>query len=40
MVRTVALDLVLDRGAEKVLVQCKRWRALRVGVSVVGELYG
>jgi len=34
------VDLVLDRGAEKVLVQCKQWRALRVGVSVVRELYG
>ncbi len=33
-------ELVLDRGAEKVLVQCKQWRALRVGVSVVRELYG
>jgi len=34
------VDLVLDRGAEKVLVQCKQWRALRFGVSVVRELYG
>lgn len=34
------VDLVLERGAEKVLVQCKQWRALRVGVSVVRELYG
>jgi restriction system protein len=34
------VDLVLDRGAEKVLVQCKQWRAMRVGVSVVRELYG
>lgn len=34
------VDLILDRGAEKVLVQCKQWRALRVGVSVVRELYG
>jgi restriction system protein len=34
------VDLVLDRGAEKVLVQCKQWRALRVGVAVVRELYG
>lgn len=34
------VDLILDRGAEKVLVQCKQWRAMRVGVSVVRELYG
>ena len=34
------VDLVLGRGAEKVLVQCKQWRALRVGVTVVRELYG
>jgi len=32
------VDLVLDRGAERVLVQCKQWRAYRVGVSVVREL--
>jgi restriction system protein len=34
------VDLELRRGAETVLVQCKQWRALRVGVSVVRELYG
>lgn len=34
------VDLVLERGAEKSLVQCKQWRAQRVGVSVVRELYG
>lgn len=34
------VDLVLDRGHERVLVQCKQWRALRVGVIVVRELYG
>lgn len=34
------VDLVLQRGSEKVLVQCKQWRAQRVGVSVVRELYG
>ena len=34
------VDLVLDRGPEKVLVQCKQWRAMRVGVRVVRELYG
>ena len=34
------VDLTLDRGPEKVLVQCKQWRDMRVGVSVVRELYG
>jgi restriction system protein len=38
------VDLVLTRprttGGEKFLVQCKQWRALRVGVDVVRELYG
>lgn len=34
------VDLVLTRGAEKHLVQCKQWRAFKVGVDVVRELYG
>jgi len=34
------VDLVLGRGGEKFLVQCKQWRAYKVGVSVVRELYG
>jgi len=34
------VDLVLDSGAEKVLVQCKQWRAMKVGVSTIRELYG
>lgn len=38
------VDLVLSRpaqnGSEKVLVQCKQWRALKVGVDIVRELYG
>ena len=38
------VDLVLRRtaqnGAEKTLVQCKHWRAYKVGVDVVRELYG
>lgn len=38
------VDLVLTRpgrnGSEKFLVQCKQWRAFRVGVDVVRELYG
>ena len=34
------VDLRLRRGKETFLVQCKQWRASRVGVDVVRELYG
>lgn len=38
------VDLVLTKpgksGGEKFLVQCKQWRAYKVGVDVVRELYG
>lgn len=34
------IDLVLNKDGEKHLVQCKQWRAFRVGVEVVRELYG
>lgn len=34
------VDLELKRGTETVLVQCKQWRAFKVGVQVVRELYG
>jgi len=34
------IDIVLAKGTEKFLVQCKQWRALKVGVQVVRELYG
>lgn len=34
------VDLVLTKGSEKFLVQCKQWRAYKVGVEVVRELYG
>lgn len=34
------VDLRLRRGKETFLVQCKQWRATRVGVDVVRELYG
>lgn len=34
------VDLVLSRGSEKFLVQCKQWKAYKVGVEVVRELYG
>ena len=31
---------MLSRDGERHLVQCKQWRAFRVGVDVVRELYG
>ncbi|MBS0319593.1 MAG: restriction endonuclease [Proteobacteria bacterium] len=38
------VDLVLSRpgrnGSERYFVQCKHWRALKVGVDVVREFYG
>lgn len=34
------VDLVLSKGSEKFLVQCKQWRAYKVGVDVVRQLYG
>jgi restriction system protein len=34
------IDLVLTKGNEKFLVQCKQWKAFKVGVDVVRELYG
>ena len=34
------IDLALKKGGEIFLVQCKQWRALKVGVSIVRELYG
>lgn len=34
------VDLVLRKGGEKFLVQCKQWKAYQVGVKVVRELYG
>lgn len=34
------VDLVLTRKSESFLVQCKQWRALKVGVNTVRELYG
>lgn len=33
-------DLVLRKGGEKFLVQCKQWKAYKVGVTTVRELYG
>lgn len=34
------VDLVLKKMGDKILVQCKQWKAFKVGVSVVRELYG
>ena len=34
------VDLVLTKGGEQFLVQCKQWKAAKVGVQVVRELYG
>jgi restriction system protein len=34
------IDLVLRKGGDKFLVQCKQWKAFTVGVTVVRELYG
>ncbi len=34
------VDIVLKKDNEIFLVQCKQWKALKVGVSTVRELYG
>ena len=34
------VDIVLTKGTEKFLVQCKQWRAFKVGVDVVRQLDG
>ena len=34
------VDLVLKRAGETFLVQCKQWKAYKVGVTTVRELYG
>lgn len=34
------IDLILTKNNEKFLVQCKQWKAFKVGVDVVRELYG
>jgi restriction system protein len=34
------VDLVLRKGAETFLVQCKQWKAFKVSVDVVRDLYG
>lgn len=34
------VDLIASKDSERFLVQCKHWRSMQVGVSVVRELYG
>lgn len=34
------VDVLLKKDGQRYLVQCKHWRALRVGVQPVRELYG
>lgn len=34
------VDLILHKGTEKFFVQCKHWKAQKVSVNVVRELYG
>jgi restriction system protein len=34
------VDIVLTQGGETYLVQCKQWKAFKVGVNIVRELYG
>ena len=34
------VDLVLKKDGEKFLVQCKQWKAFKVGVTTIRELYG
>jgi len=34
------VDLIVSHGKDRYLVQCKKWKARQVGVTVVHELYG
>lgn len=34
------IDLILRRGGQTVLVQCKRWKVQAVGVTVIREMFG
>ena len=34
------VDLILGKGGEKYLVQCKQWKTYKVGVTIIRELYG
>lgn len=34
------IDVILEKGGELILVQCKQWKSYKVGVSVVREMLG
>jgi restriction system protein len=34
------VDLVLSKEGQRLLVQCKQWKASKVGVKIIRELYG
>lgn len=34
------VDLVIKKGGEKLLIQCKHWKFQKAGVKIVRELYG
>ncbi len=34
------VDLIIRKGGERLLVQCKHWKMDKVGVKVIRELYG
>lgn len=34
------IDLILHKDGEKYFVQCKHWRSIKVGVSVIREFFG
>jgi restriction system protein len=34
------IDLILRKEGEQFFVQCKQWKAFKVGVTIVRELYG
>ena len=34
------IDLILRMGSDKYLVQCKQWRAIKVGATVIREFFG
>lgn len=38
--RTSRIDFVLKKSGQTCLVNCKQWRAFRVGVNAVHEMYG
>lgn len=34
------IDVLLDKGSERHIVQCKHWKTKKVGVPIVREIYG